>query len=350
MGVRMIEKHSSGDFCRMYQPIRFSDVGGQKSVVASLRMVSKLDNVSQCYLFYGERGCGKTTLAKILAMSLNCSNVSENGDPCGVCESCISIREGTHQDVREINAANSNGINDVRELEDDLQTKSLFSNNKIYILDEAHMLSQQAQNGLLKSVEALPINTYIILCSTEPSKLIKTLRDRAESYKFTLLNDYAIKHIIKSVALSEDISISDDIVNVILSNSENRPRNALKILQKVSNVLKSGAGEKEVFGVITSLSNVDSKIIDLCKDITYNKTVSWGDIVATYKQLNMPIESINIVMAGWFRGCLEKAKNLYMADKYANALNLFVAPLYDIKPENQFVLNMYKAYKVIRGK
>ena len=170
---------------RRYRPHRFSDVRGQEHVIRALRNAVRDDRVGHAYLFSGPRGTGKTSTARILAKALNCENL-QDGEPCGVCESCLAIDAGTSYDVQELDAASNNGVNDVREL---IGRVSLGSpgRTKVYILDEVHMLTAQASAALLKTLEEPPPHVVFVLATTDPQKVLPTIRSRTQHYEFRLL-------------------------------------------------------------------------------------------------------------------------------------------------------------------
>lgn len=344
----MILKRKEGDLCVAYRPQTFSDMVGQSAIVKSLRQSMLSTNPAQCYLFGGERGCGKTTLARIIGMSLNCENQEKNGDPCCVCSSCKDISNKVHMDVHEINAASQNSINDVRRIEQEIRSCPLFGKVKVYIFDEAHRLTTEAQNGLLKDTEDMPSGVYIILCSTEPKKILKTLADRCEVYNFGRLKDKEITTLIQTVGVFENYYPSQEILKALVEASDLRPRNALRKLQQVLNLAQSeeGCTEEEVLNLIGITDDADKDIIDLCRLITSHKHIQWDYISGIYKKVPADKEAIRLVLAGWFRASLERSKSRVEADKAASALELFIELLPQVKPENRLVLNLYRAYTI----
>jgi len=344
----MILKRKEGDLCVAYRPQTFSDMVGQTAIVKSLRQSMLSSNPSQCYLFGGERGCGKTSLARIISMSLNCENREDNGDPCCVCSSCKNISNKVHMDVHEINAASQNGINDVRRIEQEIRSCPLFGKVKVYIFDEAHKLTTEAQNGLLKDTEDIPEGVYIILCSTEPKKILKTLSDRCETYTFNRLKSKEIITLIQTVGVFENYYPSQTVLNALVEASDLRPRNALRKLQQVLNLTQSDEGftEEEVLNLIGIEDDTNKEIIDLCRLITSHKNIQWDYISGVYKKVVADKEAIRLVLAGWFRSSLERSKSRIEAERAASALELFIEQLPQVKPENRLVLSLYKAYTI----
>ena len=170
---------------RRYRPQRFSEVVGQDHVVDTLAREVVDDKVAHAYLFAGPRGTGKTTSARLLAKSLNCTDRRADGEPCNECASCLGIIEGTSLDVIELDAASHNKVEDVREIRVNVGTVAAVAGaHRVYILDEAHMLSRAAGNALLKTLEEPPEHVIFVLATTEPYKLLDTIRSRAQRFDF----------------------------------------------------------------------------------------------------------------------------------------------------------------------
>ena len=171
---------------RRYRPSRFSEVRGQEHLVSALRNAVTEDRLGHAYLFSGPRGTGKTSTARILAKVLNCQN-PEAGEPCCVCDSCLSIDAGTSFDVHELDAASNNGVDAIRDL---ISSASLATPGryKVYILDEVHMLSTAASNALLKTLEEPPSHVIFVLATTDPQKVLPTIRSRTQHFEVHLLS------------------------------------------------------------------------------------------------------------------------------------------------------------------
>lgn len=339
----MVLKRREGDICKAYRPYTFSEVVGQDVVVKGLRGSVLSKNHSQCYLFMGDHGCGKTTLARILAMALNCDNLETNGDPCCECPSCKSIMQDSHPDVKEVNAADAGGKDDVRKLQSDLKTAPMFGKNKIFILDEAHRMTVQAQDALLKSTEDMPPGVYVMLCSTEPDKILKTLKDRCEKHKINKLTRKEIGLLVETVSTFEGYYPDPDVSAAVVEASFGSARAALKTLQKI---ISLGSSPKEEILTAIDMYETDNKeVLDLCKAITYG-SYDWPYIMSLYKKVSASPEELRIALAGWFRVTLEKSKDYASSDKNASALDLLVDTLPPIKPENGLILKMYKVHKI----
>lgn len=341
----MVLPRGVGDYTKKYKPYTFEDVLGQEAAVNGLRQRVVNKEGLKCFLLHGESGTGKTTLANIFAMAVNC-NSSSNGSPCCECESCKSIMSGSNPDVKEINASDARGIDDIRDLRINLSSLSIFSSKKVFILDEGHGLTAPAQEALLKTMDSLGNNAYIFICSTDPNKIIKTVRNRCEQYRFDLLDRKQISFLIESVCLFENIELPSDVLSMVVENSFGRPRNALVSLQQAINI---GLENKSIISkTLTGVSDDgNTEIIDLCKAITYEKA-QWTRVIALYKNIKAEPDQIRITLAGWFRSVLERATDLNNANKAANALSKLVNTLPTPKPENMLVLLLFQIYSIYK--
>lgn len=218
---------------RLYRPKTFKDVIGQKFIVHSLMNAIKTNRVVHAYIFAGSRGTGKTSIAKIFAKAINCLSPI-NGDACGLCEHCKLINDNQAIDVIELDAASNNGIDDVRQIIETAQFLPSILNKKVYIIDEAHMLTTQAWNALLKTIEESPKHVIFIFATTELHKIPPTIVSRCQQYLFNRLNNQELTQLIKDVCNKQTIKIDDQSINKIISLADGSARDTLSIIEQIS--------------------------------------------------------------------------------------------------------------------
>jgi len=216
---------------RRYRPQRFSEVRGQDHVVNALRHAVRDNRVAHAYLFSGPRGTGKTSTARILAKALNCTNQTD-GEPCGVCDSCVDITRGASFDVHELDAASNNRVEEMREL---VARASLATPGrwKVYIVDEVHMLSNSASNALLKTLEEPPDHVVFVLATTDPQKVLPTIRSRTQHYEFHLLDAEVLEGLLADVARDAELELPDTAVEAAVRRGRGSARDALSALDQV---------------------------------------------------------------------------------------------------------------------
>lgn len=216
---------------RKYRPQNFSDVVGQNHIVKTLVNQIKFDKISHAYLFTGSRGTGKTSIAKIFARAINCTNLNEDGSPCGECETCKAL-QGTSIDVLEIDAASNNGVDEIRDLREKVKYPPVVGKYKVYIIDEVHMLSISAFNALLKTLEEPPTNTVFILATTEVHKLPATILSRCLRFDFKLVSLEDLTGLLRKVLTNEKVKFEESAINVIARAGEGSVRDTLSIADR----------------------------------------------------------------------------------------------------------------------
>lgn len=255
---------------RKYRPATFGDVVGQEQVTRPLSTALDNGRIAHAYLFSGPRGCGKTSSARILARSLNCEQ-GPTSTPCGTCASCVALAPGGpgNLDVMELDAASHGGVDDMRELRERALFAPAESRYRVFIIDEAHMISSAGNNALLKIVEEPPEHLIFIFATTEPERILGTIRSRTHNYPFRLLAPQAMRELLESVVAEEGVSVDDNVYPLVIRAGGGSPRDTLSILDQ----LLAGAGDDgltyalalPLLGV-TDLSLLDAAVDALAKN------------------------------------------------------------------------------------
>ena len=239
---------------RKYRPDNFDDVVGQDKVVKVIEHAIETNRISHAYLFSGPRGTGKTTTAKIIARMVNCTNLVD-GKPCGVCECCKNIFN--NNDVVEIDAASNNGVDEIRELRDKVNLVPTLAKYKVYIIDEVHMLTVQAFNALLKTLEEPPSHVIFILATTEPHKIPLTIASRCQKFQFSKVSDDQIVNRLRQIVDNENVQITDDALYEIARLSDGGMRDAINFLDQLISYKDSEITIDDVYQVNGSVSYDD---------------------------------------------------------------------------------------------
>ena len=217
---------------RKYRPDSFGTLIGQDNIALTLKNSILRGQLAHAYLFCGPRGVGKTTTARIFAKMINCSNPSEDMEPCGTCESCLSFAEGRSYCIHELDAASNNGVEDIKALMDQVRVPPQVGKYSVYIIDEVHMLSQAAFNAFLKTLEEPPAHAIFILATTEKHKILPTILSRCQTYDFNRITVENIVRNLRMVASNESVTIDDESLHVIAHKADGAMRDALTIFDQ----------------------------------------------------------------------------------------------------------------------
>lgn len=286
---------------RKYRPTRFDEVVGQEVIVKTLKNAIKTNQLGQAFLFTGPRGIGKTTTARIFAKTINCENITPDGEACNECPSCISFNQNNSYNIYELDAASNNKVDDIRALIDQVNIPPQVGKYKVYIIDEVHMLSDSAFNAFLKTLEEPPSYAKFILATTERHKILPTILSRCQIYNFKRIsNEDIVKHLEK-IAKDENISYEIEALHVIAENSDGALRDALSMFDQLASF-----GEGKI-SYSTSIENLNVVDYDLYFQLTDN--LLKGDLSKTLMLVDQIIsngfEPIHII-----KGLAEHIRNL----------------------------------------
>ena len=238
---------------RKYRPTNFDEVVGQTHIIQTLKNAIVQNRIAHAYLFCGPRGTGKTSIAKIFAKTLNCTNSQDA--PCGVCENCKMAANGSHPDIIEIDAASNNGVDEVRNLIDKVKYAPMQGKYKIYIIYEVHMMTSGAFNALLKTIEEPPAHVIFIFATTEPNKVLPTIISRCQRFDFNKVSMHDIKYRLSVVCKNEGIEIDENGLTLIAQLADGGMRDALSILDQCVAYCSSHIDVndiRKIYGVVTS--------------------------------------------------------------------------------------------------
>lgn|GEM_PF-113734 len=255
---------------RKWRPRTFTEVVGQKHISIPLQRAIEQDRLAHAYLFSGPRGTGKTSMAKILAKAVNCLN-PQGSNPCNECRSCKEINSGSSLDVYEIDAASNRGIEEIRALKESVRTLPAASRKKVYIIDEVHMLTKEAFNALLKTLEEPPSHVLFILATTEPEKIPLTILSRCQRYEFHRISVADIRDHLLHIAKESNLPLTEDAADLISVRADGGLRDALSLLDQCTSASESGVLDaKEVYDLL-GLTGKD-QILDLSHHIFNGKS------------------------------------------------------------------------------
>lgn len=272
---------------RTYRPKNFGEVIGQKHIIKTLKNAVAENKTSHAYIFSGLRGIGKTTIARILARAVNCENPID-GEPCNQCKNCLAILNDETTDIVELDAASNNGVDEMREILEKVNFLPSVLRKKVYIIDEAHMLSTAAFNALLKTLEEPPLHVMFILATTEPHKIPQTILSRCQRFDFKQLSVEEISKEINLICEKENIKIENDAVVAIAESAEGGMRDALSILDQASVYSNDTITVEDVDCVTGRISNY--KLIDLVKNLKEKNAAEAikivGDLINSGKEVS----------------------------------------------------------------
>lgn len=250
-----------------YRPQDLSELIGQEGVKKTLLSAYQSNKLSHAYLFVGPRGTGKTSTARILAKMVNC----EVGDPCNKCSTCISITDGSNLDLIEIDAASNRGIEDIRSLRDKIKLAPTQVKKKVYIIDEVHMLTQEAFNALLKTLEEPPSHALFILATTDAGKIPQTILSRVQRLDFKLASQGELLEVLQKIVRVEKIDIDEEALKLLIKKSDGSFRDGVKLLDQVSSL--DGKITAEVLEKFLKTSNFEN-LLELLEDFSQKDTTS----------------------------------------------------------------------------
>ena len=308
---------------REWRPKAFQDVVGQEHVTITLKNQINSQRIAHAYLLCGTRGTGKTSIAKILAKAVNCTN-SDHGEPCNECEMCVKINSGTAIDVTELDAASHNGVDNIRDIIEEVQYPPQEANYKVYIIDEVHMLSMGAVNAFLKTLEEPPSNVIFILATTDPQKLPITILSRCQRFDFKRIKSEDIFERLRKIATQQGVYVEDNSLKLISRVSDGAMRDALSILDQA---ISMNDGKIEYDSVIDMLGLVTSESLIILSDSIIDRNIqgaikSINEIVFSGKDIYVFIKDMTTHM-----------RNLLMAKVSEN-----VEEILDMSSENISIL------------
>lgn len=287
-----------------YRPQSFQDLYGQQHIKKTLQKGIELNRLAHAYLFCGPRGTGKTTSARLIAKSVNCLKFdTKKIEPCNECDMCVEISEGSLVDVIEIDAASNRGIDEIRELRDSVQFNPYHAKNKVYIIDEVHMLTKEAFNALLKTLEEPPSNVYFILATTEVHKIPDTIISRCQRYDFKRIMEVDILERIEFINKAEKFGIEEEALKLVVRKAKGGMRDAISLLDQVS---ASGLTTKEDVSQVLGVTPAD-ELIGLVELIFEGEVMKAIEKVVNINNYGYGSQQINLDMTTLLRENLQKA-------------------------------------------
>ena len=333
MIIRRETTTGSNDLNVVYRPCKVDEMIGNETNKKIIKNALDSKKLPHTQLFTGDAGCGKTTMAKIIALGLNCQENGEGSDPCLQCTSCLTILEGSSLDIKEINVGQDGGKDAVKAIVGDLPMSPFNSRYKVIIFDEAHELTAAAKDLLLKPIESGYEHVYFIFCTNQPEKLRSKKKgvgeaflDRCSILNFGRVNIELISKLILNVCEFEGFEYNTEVLSIIAEESKGVPRNALVWLNQIAT---EGSWTKEVANEIcgSMAPEDDPQIKELCRALNkgeFKKACVLFDEIKT-----MPVESIRIPISYYFLACLKNSRVVGDAKKYSEILDIITVPVYE---------------------
>jgi DNA polymerase-3 subunit gamma/tau len=303
-------------FYRKWRPQTFSEVIGQEHIVKTLQNAISKNRLVHGYMFCGPKGTGKTSIARIFAKAINCVN-GPAVEPCNKCDNCISITAGSNVDIVEIDGASNRGIENIRDLREKIKFLPVFLRKKIYIIDEAHQITDAAFNALLKTLEEPPEHVIFVMATTDPNKVIKTIMSRCQRFDFEPISLEGLRQRLKDIASSENIDITDSALSIVAKYSDGSLRDAEGILEQLSSFSDSRITVDDVSSI---LGIIDQDMLFELANIILEKNISQGLLFV--RRLFSTSFSLNAFISEF----LEHLYSLYVIKNYENPAEILDMP------------------------
>ena len=353
MIIRRDTSTGANDLHVVYRPCTLDELVGNDINKKILKNALDTNKVSHAQLFTGDAGVGKTTVAKIMALGLNCENKGVSSQPCLECPTCKSILNGSSVDIKEINVGQTGGKDYVDSLVRDLPYTPFNAKFKVLIFDEAHKLTDPAKDLLLKPLETGFDHVYFIFCTNQPEKLKSKVKDvgeaflsRLSAYNFHRITKNETVGLLNNICEFEGFPFSESILDMVAEEAKGVPRDAIVWLNKIS---MEGSWDinvaKDICKVLKDEDN--PQVIELFRALN---SANWARSLTLYNSLkNIPIETIRISISGLFVGCLKRSKKVFEGKKYSEILDVLTVPIYEAGKlaEHKWYNYMFKTIETV---